>query len=418
MAFQCGFFNSVNGDRKYNAEQMTYPYARIVSDGVFASSNGNLTTDLQVVADGNLIVRVKKGDGMFRGKWGKLDTDELFTVPPANVNYNRVDSIVVRIDNTTRSGTITYKVGQANLLETPVDLIDTSDVKEYRLANIFVRANATEITQSDITDTRPTSECGIVTNLLQNSDISATYLQWQSQFYDWLNHLKETVATATIVTSLTSNYRTTVDGETIIPIQISRYAVETDILQVYINGIFLVKNVDYTINNYQSITLTLPLEKNNDVSFVVYKSVDGSDAETVVSQVNELFRRVEKLEGTKNALWSGASAMAGDVLITPTKKLTDCNNGWILVWSDFEYSTGVSSNTAFQTTVIPKQTVTLNGQGSAIYHLDIIATLNSDGTFVKGTKSLTITDSQIRGNTINIINDNNKDICLCAIYEY
>ena len=181
---------------------------------------------------------------------------------------------------------------------------------------------------------------------------------------------------------------------------------------------------EYLFNVQKDKKLTLSrqylynMERINDVSFVVYKSVDGSDAETVVSQVNELFRRVEKLEGTKNALWSGASAMSGDELITPTKKLSDCNNGWILVWSDFEYSTGVSSNTAFQTTVIPKQTVNLNIQGSAIYHLDIIATLNSDGTFTKGTKSLTITDSQIRGNAINIVNDNNKDICLCAIYEY
>lgn len=418
MAFQCGFFNSVNGDRKYNAEQMTYPYARIVSDGVFASSNGNLTTDLQVVADGNLIVRVKKGDGMFRGKWGKLDTDELFTVPSANVNYNRVDSIVVRIDNTTRSGTITYKVGQANLLENPVDLINTSDVKEYRLANIFVHANATEITQSDITDTRPTSECGIVTNLLQNSDISATYLQWQSQFYDWLNHLKETVATATIVTSLTSNYRTTVDGETIIPIQISRYAVETDILQVYINGIFLVKNVDYTINNYQSITLTLPLEKNNDVSFVVYKSVDGSDAETVVSQVNELFRRVEKLEGTETALWLGANTMGADQTITPSKKLSECANGWLLVFSDYDTANNAGYNSEFVYKYVPKRIHTDFSVNSALSFFEVPTAMNESGAYTMTVKRLSILNDKIIGYAGNTATDAGKDTCLRAVYEF
>lgn len=418
MAFQCGFFNSVNGDRKYNAEQMTYPYARIVSDGVFASSNGNLTTDLQVVADGNLIVRVKKGDGMFRGKWGKLDTDELFTVPPANVNYNRVDSIVVRIDNTTRSGTITYKVGQANLLENPVDLINTADVKEYRLANIFVRANATEITQSDITDTRPTSECGIVTNLLQNSDISATYLQWQSQFYDWLNHLKEAVATATIVTSLTSNYRTTVDGETIIPIQISRYAVETDILQVYINGIFLVKNVDYTINNYQSITLTLPLEKNNDVSFVVYKSVDGSDAETVVSQVNELFRRVEKLEGTETALWLGANTMGADQAITPSKKLSECANGWLLVFSDYDTANNAGYNSEFVYKYVPKRIHADFSVNSALSFFEIPTVMNDSGAYTMTVKRLSILNDKIIGYAGNTATDAGKDTCLRAVYEF
>ena len=35
---ECGFFNSIDGDRKYNAEQMSNPYKRIVSDGVFAES--------------------------------------------------------------------------------------------------------------------------------------------------------------------------------------------------------------------------------------------------------------------------------------------------------------------------------------------------------------------------------------------
>ena len=41
MAFQCGFFNSINGDRKYNAEQMNNPFSKIISNGVFASPNGS-----------------------------------------------------------------------------------------------------------------------------------------------------------------------------------------------------------------------------------------------------------------------------------------------------------------------------------------------------------------------------------------
>ena len=46
MAFQCGFFNSINGDRKYNAEEMNNPYHRIVSNGVFAKPDETPSIDL------------------------------------------------------------------------------------------------------------------------------------------------------------------------------------------------------------------------------------------------------------------------------------------------------------------------------------------------------------------------------------
>ena len=37
MAFTCGFFNSENGDRKYNAEQMSAIFDGIIADGVFTT---------------------------------------------------------------------------------------------------------------------------------------------------------------------------------------------------------------------------------------------------------------------------------------------------------------------------------------------------------------------------------------------
>ena len=95
MAFQCGFFNSENGDRKYNAEQMNNPYKRIVSNGVFARGNGESSTDFQVVADGTMTVVVKKGDGIFAGKWAQLDADMPVAIPTAHVSLTRIDSVIV-----------------------------------------------------------------------------------------------------------------------------------------------------------------------------------------------------------------------------------------------------------------------------------------------------------------------------------
>lgn len=292
MAFICGFFNSINGDRKYNAEQMNNPYHRIVSNGVFANPDGTPSTDLQVQALSGMNVGLAVGEGIFGGKWAKLDTMNRYVVHPAHVTLPRIDTIKVRIDNTedVRAGSIVYELGTPEANPTPPPLRNTAFVKEYRLGNIRVNPNVSQITQADITDTRASSECGFVTHLLQQADISATYAQWQAQFDEWFRDVKETLSTSTLISSYTSQYVTGSDGTTVIPIQIPQYNKNLDILQVFVNGLRLIPDQEYTINSNSQITLAKDVDRNTPVAFVVYKSVDGSDAETVVNQVNILQR--------------------------------------------------------------------------------------------------------------------------------
>lgn len=295
MAFRCGFFNSVDGDRVYTADEMNRPYRRLVSNGVFALPSGQSSTDFQVLANNNMTVTVKAGEGIFFDKWSELDADMLLNVSVPHTAYPRIDSIVVKIDNSTgvRAGSIEYLVGTPASNPVAPTLTRTNNVYMYRLANIRVNANVGSITQENITDTRAGAECGFVTHLLQQADISATYLQWQTQFDTWFEHLRETVSTATLITSFSSLYVTSQQDETVIPIQISRYAIETDILQVFINGIRLIPDVDYTIDSFEQITLTKSVDINTPVAFVVYKSVNGEGiTETVIEQVNRLFELV------------------------------------------------------------------------------------------------------------------------------
>ena len=37
MAIKYGFFNSVSGDRKYNADDISNYFLKLISDGVFAT---------------------------------------------------------------------------------------------------------------------------------------------------------------------------------------------------------------------------------------------------------------------------------------------------------------------------------------------------------------------------------------------
>lgn len=291
MAFQCGFFNSVNGDRKYNAEQMNNPFSRIISNGVFAKPSGESSTDYQVQAAGGLGLIVKQGRGMFAGKWAWLDADLPLTIPMPHVSLTRIDSVIVRIDasESVRAGSIVYREGTAAASPVPPALVKTAAITEYRLANVTVAPNAASVTQASIEDTRPGSECGFIHNLLWDSDISAAYSQWNAQFHEWFATVKETLATATIITSFTSQYVTATPSESVIPIQIPQYNSALDILQVYVNGLFLAEGEDYTINGNASITLATPVDTDTPITFVVYKSVDGSEAETVVRQVETLF---------------------------------------------------------------------------------------------------------------------------------
>lgn len=455
MAFQCGFFNSINGDRKYNAEQMNNPYSRIISNGVFGSAESS--TDFQVISNTEMNVIVKQGQGMFDNKWAVLDADLPMTVPTPHVSMTRIDSIIIRVDNSddVRAGSIEYKQGIPDTSPVPVELENTVDVKEYRLAKITVQPNVTEITQANIYDCRPTSECGFIHNLLWDSDMTATYKQWQTQFDEWFNvsknefiesqeqnqndfdawftNVKETLTTATLISSFTSRYVTTEQDETIIPINIPRYNSVLDILQVYINGLICIKDVDYTLDNFNNIVLSNGVDIGTEISFICYKSVDGSEAESVVGIVNSLYQeneqqkeriktlenKVEQLESkTDEALWVGANLMGQGETITPSKPLSQCKNGWLLCWCDYDNATNLSSDTQFVFTYVPKNILKNINYDYVATYFTICTAINDNGTYTETVKRLTYNDTQIVGFVGNTATADGNDVCLKAIYEF
>lgn len=307
----CGFFNSVNGDRTYNAEQMNNPYKRIVSNGVFANSNGTQSNDFKVIADGTLTLSVNAGDGIFDGKWANNDAPYAATISTPDVANPRIDSIIFSVDYVNRRGLIGVLKGTPATNPTPPALLRNNVRMDYRLANVRVAANTTGITQADVTDTRAGADCGFITSLLQQPDITAIYDQWEAQFEDWFRDVKEHLATQTLIRSYTSHYIATSQGEKVIPIQITQFNKNLDIMQVFKNGLRLLPETEYTIDSNTQITLTNGVTANTTISFVVYKSVDGSDAESVVSQVYAL----QQIQITANGGGVKSSVSAsGDVL--------------------------------------------------------------------------------------------------------
>ena len=307
-----GFYDAINEDRTYTADQMNRPYRRLVSNGVFATPAGTPSTDLQVNASNGMVVTVKPGDGIFGNKWFENPAVISITVP-SNVGVApRIDSVIAQIDKRVsgRVGNIVYRTGAPSSNPVPPNINTQENVIEYRLANIRVVAGAVAISQANITDTRGSSECPWVTSLIYQVDTSTLWQQYRDAYQEYfdeatadfeqyteeqraafeqfLQSLTEELTVSTEVIKLTSSYVTSSEVLTV-PIGIESYERDTDVLEVYINGLHVAEGVKYEVSqDGASIVLKGPLLAGQLVNFVVYKSVISADLGTTVTMIQRL----------------------------------------------------------------------------------------------------------------------------------
>lgn len=110
----------------------------------------------------------------------------------------------------------------------------------------------------------------------------------------------------------------------------------------------------------------------------------------------------------ESPLWQGYHHMSGGEKIILSKKLSDCNNGWVLVWSDWDNGTeGQDWNIVY--TYVPKNTIFKNGHN----HLFGMAASNTQWAI----KALSIFDDHIQGDDTNKTGDA-YDVVLRAVLEY
>lgn len=187
MATRSGFFNSINGDRKYLAKHFAEYFATFIGNGVFPTpSNG-----LQVYAGTNMTVVIKAGKAWIDGYDFINDSDYNLTIAQADGVLNRIDRIVVRLDHVTRK--VDFALKKGTLASSPVAPTLQRDAEAYELgiADVYVTRGATAITQTYITDLRLNSTyCGIVAGVVKQIDTSSVFNQYQ----DWFNMYSVTKA--------------------------------------------------------------------------------------------------------------------------------------------------------------------------------------------------------------------------------
>lgn len=182
-------FNSINGDRRYKAEDFREYFASFIGNGVFP----NPSTNLQVVDNNNMTITVKKGKGWINGAI-YINTDDLIiNIDAADGILNRIDRVVLRFDTLNRNIKLVVKKGTFNSSPVALELQRDADAYELGLADVFIKAGAISITQSSITDLRlDKTLCGIVKGTVEEIDTTTLLAQlnaWKdeeiSNFNTW-----------------------------------------------------------------------------------------------------------------------------------------------------------------------------------------------------------------------------------------
>ena len=179
MSVSSGFFNSLNGDRKYNAAQMSAIFDGLIIDGVFAS----IGTSFAVKAAGGLTVNVGIGKAWFDHTWIVNDSILPMTAPEAEVLLDRIDAVVLEVNGTesVRENTIKFVKGNPSSAPSRPTLTNEGNVHQYPLCYIYRKYGTAVINQADITPMVGTESTPFVTGILQTISLDELLGKWQDE---------------------------------------------------------------------------------------------------------------------------------------------------------------------------------------------------------------------------------------------
>lgn len=179
MSVSSGFFNSLNGDRKYNAAQMSAIFDGLIIDGVFAS----IGTAFAVKAAGGLTVNVGIGKAWFDHTWTVNDGILPMTAPEAEVLLDRIDAVVLEVNGmeSVRNNTIKFVKGNPSSAPSRPTLTNEGNVHQYPLCYIYRKYGTAVINQADITPMVGTESTPFVTGILQTISLDELLGKWQDE---------------------------------------------------------------------------------------------------------------------------------------------------------------------------------------------------------------------------------------------
>lgn len=219
-----GFYDSVNKDRLYSADDMNRPYKSIVTEGIFDVNDG-----FAVTPAGGMALTVAGGRALLGERW--IDSSEIQITVPANAAmYSRGDTVILQINETTsiRGGRIVYRTGVADGSgEYPGIVIGNDNIHELVLAYVLVGANATAISASNITDKRGSIQCPYCKLIVGDAQIEEAVESVLEDHPEWTTTVQDGAITTA---KLASNAVTTakIADDAVTGAKIADYSIGTD----------------------------------------------------------------------------------------------------------------------------------------------------------------------------------------------
>lgn len=192
MAFSYGFYNSLNGDRKYDSEDLSRMFDGIIYDGVI----GTVGDTFAVKAGTGNTVNVSSGRAWFNHTWTYNDAPMPISCGSAAVLLDRYDAIVLEVNaaSDVRKNSIKVVTGTEASNPAKPTMENTEFVHQYPLAYILRKAGESAISQGNIENMVGTSECPLCTGVLKTMTMDQILAQWDAQFNTWFESAKGTLS--------------------------------------------------------------------------------------------------------------------------------------------------------------------------------------------------------------------------------
>ena len=183
------------------------PYRKLIkslfSDGVLP----NPSTNLQVSAGTGMKVNLYAGFAICNGCQKLQESNTALDIATASAVNDRIDTVVLRLNDNDDVRECEFYVLTGTPAVSPVRpaLTQTDSIWEIGLADVLVKANSTQISNANITDTRyETARCGVISSISE-FDTTTLYQQIQSDlqefrevnqanFIAWVESLKSKLA--------------------------------------------------------------------------------------------------------------------------------------------------------------------------------------------------------------------------------
>lgn len=193
MTIKSGFFNSLNHDRVYDADDINSIFDGIITDGVF----GNIGSKFNVTPGSGMTVNVGTGKARFHQIFVENDANLVLQVSQSDVLLNRIDAVVIRVDRTMngRIGNIVIVKGSPSQNPEAPTLSNDNQIWDMPIAYINVKANANKINFSDIQYLVGRNTTPLITAPMQTVNVESYVSNMEAQFSDWFSDVKGKLST-------------------------------------------------------------------------------------------------------------------------------------------------------------------------------------------------------------------------------